>query len=270
MSDYENGILPTDFLVKIAAPLSLLIVLLCSGCASESPPPNVVIIFTDDQGYHDVGSFGADIPTPYLDQMAREGIRLTNFYVAQPVCSASRAALLTGCYSNRVGINGALMPNAPIGLNPEETTIAELLKKAGYATAAYGKWHLGDHPSFMPNQQGFDEYFGIPYSGDMWPHHPWQDSIFNFPPLPLYENGEVIDTLEDQSLLTTWITERSVGFIQKNKEQPFFLYVAHPQPHVPLFVSDKFKGKSGKGLYADVIMELDWSVGQILRALQEN
>lgn len=270
MSDYENGTLPTDSFVKTAALLSLLILLLCSGCASESPPPNVVIVFTDDQGYHDVGSFGADIPTPYLDQMARDGIRLTNFYVAQPVCSASRAALLTGCYPNRVGINGALMPNAPIGLNPEETTIAELLKKAGYATAAYGKWHLGDHPSFMPNQQGFDDYFGIPYSGDMWPHHPWQDSIFNFPPLPLYENGEVIDTLEDQSLLTTWITERSVSFIQKNKEQPFFLYVAHPQPHVPLFVSDKFKDKSGKGLYADVIMELDWSVGQILHALQEN
>ncbi len=249
--------------------LILLATLLLTAC-SEDAPPNVVIIFADDLGYSDIGSFGSSTATPYLDQMAREGIRLTNFYVAQPVCSASRAALLTGCYPNRVGINGALMPNAPIGLNPDETTLAELLKRAGYATGMFGKWHLGDRPDFMPNAQGFDEYFGIPYSGDMWPNHPWQGTHFNFPPLPLYENNAVVDTLDDQSMLTTWITERSVEFIGRNKQRPFFLYVAHPQPHVPLFVSDKFAGKSGNGLYGDVIMELDWSVGQILQALKAN
>lgn len=244
---------------------------LFAGCTQPQPPrPNIVIIFTDDQGYGDVGVFGADVPTPFLDQMAREGIRLTNFYVAQAVCSASRAALLTGCYPNRIGIHGALMPDSPIGLNPAESTLAELLKKAGYSTAAYGKWHLGDKPAFMPLNHGFDDFFGIPYSGDMWPMHPWQGTVFNFPPLPLYNGASVADTLEDQSMLTTLITQRSVQFIEKNKEKPFFLYIAHPQPHVPLFVSQKFAGRSGKGLYGDVIMELDWSVGQILFALKKN
>ncbi len=240
----------------------------CSQEKEEYRPPNVIIIFTDDQGYQDVGCFGAeDIATPHLDQMAQEGIRLTDFYATQAVCSASRAALLTGCYANRVGIHNALMPKAPVGLHPEETTIAEMLKPLGYHTAIFGKWHLGDHSSVMPWNQGFDEYFGIPYSNDMWPLHPLQGSVFNFRPLPLYDNRDVVDTLEDQSMLTTWITERSVQFIEKNKEEPFFLYVAHPQPHVPLFVSDKFKGKSDRGLYGDVIMEIDWSVGQILDAL---
>lgn len=233
--------------------------------------PNVVIIFTDDQGYQDVGVFGSpDIKTPNLDQMASEGLKLTDFYAAQAVCSASRAALLTGCYPNRVGIHGALMPDAKIALNPSETTMAEMLKANGYVTAAYGKWHLGDKPEYMPNQQGFDDYFGIPYSNDMWPLHPQQGPVFNFGPLPLYNNTEVIDTLEDQSMLTTQITERSVAFIEANKDKPFFLYVAHPQPHVPLFVSDKFKGKSERGLYGDVIMEIDWSVGQIMEALKRN
>lgn len=232
---------------------------------------NVVIVFTDDQGYQDVGCFGSpDIKTPHLDQMAKEGVKLTNFYAAQAVCSASRAALLTGCYPNRLGIHNALMPNSPIGLNPDETTIADMLKEQGYATAIYGKWHLGDHPDFMPNKQGFDDYFGIPYSNDMWPLHPQQGPVFNFGPLKLYNNEKVIDTLTDQSQLTTQITERAVSFIDKNKDHPFFLYVAHPQPHVPLFVSDKFKGKSERGLYGDVIMEIDWSVGQILETLKKN
>ncbi|SDL96678.1 arylsulfatase [Catalinimonas alkaloidigena] len=233
-------------------------------------PPNVIIIFTDDQGYADVGCFGATgFQTPHLDQMAREGVRLTDFHAAQPVCSASRAGLLTGCYPNRIGINNAFIPHAPVGLNPSETTLAEMLKQEGYRTAMFGKWHLGDYAAFMPNQQGFDEYFGIPYSNDMWPHHPQQGSVFHFGPLPLYENEQIIDTLDDQSMLTTQLTEHAVAFIERNRDQPFFLYVAHPQPHVPLFVSDKFKGKSELGLYGDVIMELDWSVGQILEAVEQ-
>ena len=243
----------------------------CQTTTTKTPSkPNVIIIFTDDQGYQDVGSYGAvGFKTPNLDQMAAEGIRLTDFYAAQAVCSASRAGLLTGCYPNRLGINGAFMPNSPKGLNPEETTIAEMLKTEGYKTAIYGKWHLGDAPEFLPTKQGFDEYFGIPFSNDMWPYHPQQGTIFNFGPLPLYENENIIDTLTDQSNLTTQITERSIQFIQENKSEPFFLYVAHPQPHVPLFVSDKFKGKSERGLYGDVIMEIDWSVGEILQTLKQ-
>ncbi len=242
----------------------------CTQQLEKDKRPNVIIIFTDDQGYQDLGSFGSpDIETPNLDQLAEDGIRLTDFYAAQAVCSASRAALLTGCYPNRVGIHGALMPNSKIGLNPSETTIAEMLKANGYNTAIFGKWHLGDHPNFMPNRQGFDEYFGIPYSNDMWPKHPQQGPVFNFGPLPLYENERVIDTLMDQSLVTTQITERSMDFIRRNTDHPFFLYVAHPQPHVPLFVSDKYKGKSKRGLYGDVIMEIDWSVGQIMKTLKE-
>lgn len=243
----------------------------CNETTDKANQPNVIIIFTDDQGYEDVGCFGSpDIKTPHLDQMALEGIKLTHFYAAQAVCSASRAALLTGCYPNRVGVHAAYMPNSNRGLHPDETTIAEMLKQAGYATGIFGKWHLGDHPYLMPLQQGFDEYFGIPYSNDMWPHHPQQGPIFNFGPLPLYENETIIDTLNDQSFLTTEITKRSVDFIAKNKDNPFFLYVPHPQPHVPLFVSDKFKGKSERGLYGDVIMEIDWSTGQILKALKEH
>ena len=258
--------------------LSILI-LFTSGCKhkaeealpSEEELPNIVLIFTDDQGYRDVGVFGAnDISTPHLDQMASEGIKLTSFYAAQAVCSASRAGLLTGCYPNRIGIHNAFMPDSKIGLNPSETTIAEMLKPAGYATGIFGKWHLGDHPDFLPTKQGFDEFFGIPYSNDMWPFHPQQGPVFNFGPLPLYENETIIDTLTNQSQLTTEITERSVDFINRNKDRPFFLYVPHPQPHVPLFVSDKFRGKSGRGLYGDVIMEIDWSVGEILNALKTN
>lgn len=259
--------------------LTLFMALFMSACMSlgdqlkpELPEgPNVVLIFTDDQGYRDVGVFGApDISTPNLDRMAAEGIQLSSFYVAQAICSASRAAILTGCYPNRIGIHNAFMPDSKTGLHPEETTLADMLKARGYATAIFGKWHLGDQPGFMPLNQGFDEFFGIPYSNDMWPLHPQQGKGFNFGPLPLYENRAVIDTLADQALLTTEITERSVDFINRNKGGPFFLYVAHPQPHVPLFVSDKFRGKSEAGLYGDVIMEIDWSVGEILGALKDN
>ena len=218
-----------------------------------------------------MGVFGAeDISTPNLDQMAKDGAKLTNFYAAQAVCSASRAAILTGSYPNRIGIHNALMPNSKVGLNPKETTLAEMLKNKGYATAIFGKWHLGDAPEFMPTKQGFDEYFGIPYSNDMWPLHPQQGPIFDFGPLPVYENEKVIDTLTDQTNLTTLITQNSVDFIERNKDNPFFLYIPHPQPHVPLYVSDKFKGKSNRGLYGDVIMELDWSVGEIIKSVEKN
>lgn len=239
--------------------------------AEASKAPNIILIFTDDQGYRDVGTFGADdIATPNLDQMAADGIKLTSFYSAQAVCSASRAGILTGCYPNRIGIHNAMMPDSKKGLHPSETTLAEMLKANGYKTAIYGKWHLGDHSDFLPTRNGFDEWFGIPYSNDMWPLHPQQGPVFNFGPLPLYENETVIDTLTDQTQLTTLITEHSVDFIHRNKNNPFFLYVPHPQPHVPLFVSDKFKGKSQRGLYGDVIMEIDWSVGQILKTLEED
>ncbi|MGS2738882.1 sulfatase family protein [Sinomicrobium sp. M5D2P17] len=262
-------------MLKKILPLAIILIALLACTKKEKTkekdtPPNVIIIFTDDQGYEDVGCFGSpDIKTPNLDQMAKEGIKLTSFYAAQPVCSASRAALLTGCYPNRIGIHNALMPHSETGLNPAETTMAEMLKSGGYTTAIYGKWHLGDNSDFMPNNQGFDDFFGIPFSNDMWPNHPQQGTVFDFDPLPLYQNEKIIDTLNDQSMLTTQITEKAVDFIEKNKENPFFLYVAHPQPHVPLFVSDKFRGKSERGLYGDVIMEIDWSVGEILRTLKK-
>jgi arylsulfatase A-like enzyme len=232
--------------------------------------PNIVLIFTDDQGYGDVGIYGGkEVLTPNLDQMAEEGIRFTNFYVAQAVCSASRAALLTGTYANRLGIHGALDHRSTHGLNPDETTIAEMLKPLGYATAIYGKWHLGHHLPFLPTSQGFDEFFGIPYSNDMWPYHPQTPDYY--PPLPLIQDSVTIGYFEnDQSLFTRQLTEKAVSFIDKNKKNPFFLYLPHPMPHVPLFVSERFAGKSGKGLYADVIMELDWSVGEILKALAKN
>jgi arylsulfatase A-like enzyme len=198
--------------------------------------------------------------------MAAEGIRLTSFYVAQAVCSASRAALLTGSYSNRVGISGALNHTAKSGLNPDEQTIAEILKTRGYATAIFGKWHLGHEPAFLPRRHGFDEYFGLPYSNDMWPRHPTQKNFY--PDLPLIDGDAVVRHDPDQAQLTTWYTERAVGFVERHRDTPFFLYVPHAMPHVPLFVSDRFRGKTGNGLYADVIAEIDWSVGQILDAVK--
>ncbi len=235
--------------------------------------PNIVLIFTDDQGYADVGVYGAKgYETPHLDAMARAGTRFTNFHVAQAVCSASRTALLTGCYPNRIGISGALGPNSNHGLNDAETTIAEMLKQRGYATGMAGKWHLGHREPFLPNRHGFDESFGLPYSNDMWPYHP-EAKAGTYPKLPLYENGRIIDpeiTPDKQRDLTTRYTERAVSFIERNREKPFFFYLAHSMPHVPLFVSDKFKGKSKKGLYGDVIMEIDWSVGEVLGALKKH
>jgi arylsulfatase A len=242
--------------------------------------PNIVIIFTDDQGYSDVGVYGArGFHTPNLDRMASEGVRFTDFYVAQPVCSASRAALLTGCYPNRIGITGALGPNAEHGIDDDEVTIAELCKSKGYATAIFGKWHLGHHKKFLPVHHGFDEYCGIPYSNDMWPLHPdlvklppdSEERKRGYPSLPLIEGDEIVDeeiTPDDQEQFTTLFTERAVKFIERNRDHPFFLYVPHPMPHVPLFCSDKVKGKSEQGAYGDVISEIDWSVGQILETLR--
>lgn len=235
---------------------------------SENSKPNIVLIFMDDMGYGDLGSYGATAwQTPNLDQLAADGTRFTQFYVPHAVCSASRAALLTGTYANRLEIFGALDHSAKHGLNPDETTLAEMLKAQGYSTGIVGKWHLGHQPEFLPSKQGFDSYFGLAYSNDMWPHHP--ETKDYYPPLPLYEGDSVIQILDDQSQLTTWYTEKAVDFIDKNQKQPFFLYLAHSMPHVPLFVSDKFKGKSEQGMYGDVMMEIDWSVGQVRAKLKE-
>jgi len=250
--------------------------------AAAAALPNIVIFFTDDQGYADVGVFGAQgFQTPNLDRLASQGRVFRNFHVAQAVCSASRAALLTGCYPNRIGLHGALGPKSLTGIHDDETTLAEMLKARGYATAAFGKWHLGDSPRFLPTRHGFDEYFGLPYSNDMWPLHP--DFVDlppaaaarkrGYPDLPLLEGTGVRIakvTPADQAQLTTWYAEHAVHFIQQHKQQPFLLYVAPNMPHVPLFVSDKFRGHTSRGLYGDVIAEIDWSVGEILRALAEN
>ncbi len=241
-----------------------------SAVLAEDRLPNVVIIFTDDQGYADVGTFGAKgFETPHLDKMAAEGRKFTRWYAAQPVCSASRTALLTGCYPNRVGIHGALGPGSRTGINSSETTLAEIFKQKGYATAMFGKWHLGDHKKFLPLQHGFDQYFGFPYSNDMWPEHP---TAKHFPPLPIIDGDEPLRIADenDQRMMTTWLTTHAVDFINRNRKNPFFLYVPHPQPHVPLYVSDRFAGKSKRGLYGDVISEIDWSVGEILNAIKTN
>jgi arylsulfatase A-like enzyme len=231
---------------------------------ADDRPPNIVLIYADDMGYADLNCFGSPYAdSPNLDRMAAEGRKFTGFCVAQAVCSASRAALLTGCYPNRIGIQGALGPAANHGINDDEVTIAELLKPRGYATAIYGKWHLGHHPQFLPKRHGFDDYFGLPYSNDMWPKHP----NAKFPDLPLIDGEKAVELNPDQSKLTTWYTEHAVKFMEANQQRPFFLYVPHAMPHVPLFVSEKYSGKSDRGIYGDVIREIDWSVGQILQTL---
>jgi arylsulfatase len=238
--------------------------------AKESKPTNFIIIFLDDMGNGDLEQTGATgYHTPNITRMANEGIRFTSFYSAQAVSSASRAGLLTGCYPNRIGFAGALRPNSQTGINAEEETIAEVLKKKGYATAAFGKWHLGDHRQFLPLQHGFDEYYGIPYSNDMWSLNP----RVKHQPLPVFDGNEIAKYAvrhEDQEEFTTAFTARSVDFIGRHKNKPFFLYLAHPMPHVPLHVSSKFKGKSEQGMYGDVMMEIDWSVGEILKALRKH
>ena len=266
----------------------LTLTLLTALFATCNPPqkqntekPNVIIVFIDDEGYGDVGCYGATgFETPNLDQMASKGMRFTNFYAAQPVCSASRAGLLTGCYPNRIGFSGALFPYHKIGINPKEVTMAEMFKEQGYATACFGKWHLGWQKEFLPLQHGFDEYVGLPYSNDMWPNSnvtgerlPEGEGRGNYPELPLIVGNEIaerITSLKDQDKLTTLYTEKAVDFIDRNANNPFFLYVPHTMGHIPLGVSDKFRGKSEQGLYGDVMMEIDWSVGEIMNTLEKN
>ncbi|MFM7290699.1 MAG: sulfatase-like hydrolase/transferase, partial [Planctomycetia bacterium] len=233
--------------------------------ATKKPPPNVVIVFCDDLGYGDPSCYGGKVPTPHIDRIAREGVRFTDFHVPHPVCSASRAALLTGCYSPRVSIHGALAPNSTHGLAAGETTLAELLRDRGYRTACVGKWHLGHLPEFLPTRHGFDEWLGLPYSNDMWPLNPGRRE---WPPLPLFDGERVIDadvSAEDQATLTGRYTTRAVAFIERaakaGDSKPFFLYLAHTMPHVPLFVGEAFRGKSGAGVYGDVVTEIDGSVG---------
>ncbi|MFO7923521.1 MAG: sulfatase [Bacteroidales bacterium] len=248
-----------------------------ASCIQAEPEkeerPNIVIIFLDDAGWADFQPFAETrYPTPNVRQLAEEGKTFYNFYVPQAICSASRAALLTGCYPERVGLFGAHAPRQR-GLDPGFETMGEMLQKAGYRAAFFGKWHIGDHPDTRPPERGFDESAGIMYSNDMWAAHPENPEYWGQFPLQYWENGEItIDsvTADHQTWFTTWFTEKSVDFINRNSNSPFFLYVPHPQPHVPLFVSDRFAGKSGTGLYGDVMMELDWSVGEIMKALKEN
>mgnify|MGYP003299384684 CR=1 FL=1 len=253
-----------------------------------SKSPNFIIIFTDDQGFEDIGCFGSPkIKTPHLDKLAAEGRKFTSFYSANSVCSPSRASLLTGCYPVRVSIPGVLFPRHEIGLNPDEITIADLLKSKGYATSCIGKWHIGHKPKFLPTRQGFDSYYGIPYSNDMTIDPEANlaadiklregftlDRIRNEKPkkdfVPLMRNEEVIEYPCDQTTLTKRYTEEAVKFIEENKNKPFFLYLPHTMPHIPLFASEKFKGKSERGLYGDTIEEIDWSVGEIVKALKQN
>ena len=255
------------------------LILFWVGCVQKPSSPNIIIIFTDDQGYGDLGCYGAKgFKTPNIDAMAKEGILFTDFYVSQAICSASRASLMTGSYAERVGIQGAISPWSVTGLDPGRETIAKTLKRRGYTNAIFGKWHLGHREKYLPLQNGFDEYAGLICSNDMWPVD--YDGIpltgkkkSYYPPMSFWEgnqSSEKIETLSDQGQLTTKITERAVDFINRNKKNPFFLYIPHPMPHQPIAVSDKFLGKSELGLYGDVIMEIDWSVGQIISALKNN
>ena len=237
----------------------------CPPTAVTADTPNVIIILADDLGYGDVGCFGArDIRTPNIDRLARDGMRLTDFYVSQAVCTASRASLMTGCYANRVGMAGALNHTSQTGIHPDELLLSEICKQAGYATGCFGKWHLGTLEPFHPLHHGFDEFLGIPYSNDNSKYHP---VVRDMPPLPLLDGMRVLEKDPDQSLFTRRFTERAVAFIERHKDRPFFLYVPHVMPHVPIFASEKFRGQSGRGLYGDAVEELDWSVGEIVAAI---
>ena len=262
-------------------------------------PPNIIVVFTDDQGYGDLGCYGSpNIETPHIDRLAAEGMRFTSFYAA-PFCGPSRAALITGCYPPRSSLAFNHSPGAQTGIHANEVTIAEILRSAGYATLHVGKWHLGDAPEFLPTRHGFDEYFGLPYSNDMYPHHEmlaiqedeppeqrairervrytgsfWNQGPEKFPhtfqkPLPLIDGEIIVETMPDQRMLTTRYTERAMRFIEEHQQEPFFVYLAHAMPHVYLHVSDRFRDKSERGLYGDVIMEIDWGVGKIRQRLEQ-
>jgi len=237
--------------------------------AQSNRPPNFIVILADDLGYGDLGCYGhPTIKTPNIDKLAQEGIRFTQFYVAANVCSPSRAGLLTGRLPVRTGVTGGLgvfFPHSSTGLPTSEITIAKALKEKGYQTGIVGKWHLGAKAQYLPNSFGFDEYFGIPYSNDMIPGN----NNIPYPPLPLYHNHDVLETNPDQHQLTKRYTEASVDFIKKNKDKPFFLYYPNNAPHVPLYASSNFNGKSKRGTYGDVVEEFDWSVGRIIQALRD-
>lgn len=242
------------------------------GRQSEKPP-NFVIIFLDDSGWADFRPFGDPAyQTPNVESLASEGCCFQNFYVPQAVCSASRAALMTGCYPGRTKVFNAHGPREK-GLDPKYATMGEVLKECGYSTAVFGKWHLGDQPETRPPVRGFDESCGLMYSNDMWKYHPGNPDYWGKHPIQFWDNGKITIeevTKEHQTMLTTWYTEHAVDFINRNKNNPFFLYVPHSMPHVPLFCSDKFRGKSGVGIYGDVMMELDWSIGYLIEALRLN
>lgn len=244
-----------------------------SSHAEEKSKPNIVIIFLDDAGWGDFRPFAeTPYPTPHVESLASSGTRFNQFYVPQAICSASRSVLLSGCYPGRTKVFGAHGPNGR-GLDPKFATIAEMLKKNDYSTAHFGKWHCGDQPETRPLARGFDEHAGLMYSNDMWRFHPTNPEHWGKFPLQFWDNGKVSIkdvSKNDQKYLTKWATENSVKFIKKNKDKPFFVYMAHSMPHVPLFCSPEFEGKSGSGLYGDVIMEIDWSVGQIEKALKES
>jgi arylsulfatase A len=225
--------------------------------SQDRKKPNIIVILADDLGYGDLGCYGSAIPTPNLDKMAQEGARLTRFYSASPVCSPSRASLMTGRYPVRTGVVNVLMPDSKVGLSSSETTIPRVLKNAGYRTGCFGKWHLGNQPDFVPNSHGFDEYYGVPYSNDMYP-------------LPVLKNGDVVLKSCDQESLTDRFTDQAVDFIGRSKDAPFFVYLAHTAPHIPIAPAERFKGKSGHGIYGDIVMELDYSVGRILDAVSAN
>ena len=250
-----------------AACLAAVDLVACSG-PQRTDYMNVVILMTDDQGYGDVRCYGnAKVQTPHLDRLASEGIRFTDFYCGAAASTPSRAALLTGRYAERVGVPGVVDDTSENGIKPTEFTIADYLKQNDYATGIFGKWHLGYQDEYMPLQHGFTEFFGIPYSNDMWPFHPKPDHAY--PALPLYVNDKVVEYNPTVNQMTTRLTEKAVDFIKRHRDEPFFLYLPYTQPHVPLGVSEKFKDKSGQGLYADVLMEIDWSVGQVMDALNE-
>ncbi len=255
--------------MKIAAVAPLLLLIFSANAIAQDSLdklPNILMIVTDDMGYGDMSSQGAKgFSTPNLDKLAGQGTRFTNFYVAQPVCTASRAAFLSGCYPNRLSLQGALNHTSKNGIHPDEYLLPEMLKDLGYATAGMGKWHLGTVMEFWPTRNGFDEWFGTPYSNDNTKYHPVLAD--EMPPYPLYEGETVIELDPDQSQFTKRITEKAVSFIERNQERPFFLYLPQIMPHVPIFASEQFKGKTEHGLYGDVIEELDWSVGELMRTL---
>lgn len=259
--------MPKAFLIMKS---SLIFLLLITFVSCNLEKPNIIIFFTDDQGYADVGCYGATgYETPNLDQLALEGIRFTDFYVPATVCTPSRAGLLTGQYPVRNDLHVAvLFPYSERGLAPEAFTMAEMLKEGGYFTACIGKWHLGHKEEYMPNNQGFDHFFGVPYSNDM-DNHFYGHNQFQSPPLPLFRNKELVESGPDQQYLTKIYTEEALNLIKNRDNKPFFIYLAHNMPHYPLHASPAFKGKSEQGLFGDVIMELDWSAGEIAKTLKE-